>query len=140
MLAAAITLNGCKETTSQPATNGASESNNAQTPSQAPPKADTPAPDQNQTTTQSPTDADAAQLHVVAPAEKNKEFATAKEFNYLVFAIGSEGAGTLYDSVNSLPTVFFIDTEGKIKLVTSGLMPLDNFKAVLEAQWPEGSI
>ena len=240
MLAAAITLNGCKETTSQPATNGASESNNAQTPSQAPPKADTPAPDQNQTTTQSPTDADAAQLHVVASAEQKKslvdvirnartwgparefmpmigkeapdfsltdingkqhklsnyrgkdvilkfwatwcppckmtvphvielrktfsedklaifalsyissyppntaemikEFATTKQLNYPVFAIGSEGAGTLYDSVNSLPTVFFIDTEGKIKLVTSGLMPLDDFKAVLEAQWPEGSI
>ncbi len=240
LIVAAITLNGCKETTSQPAPNGASESNNVQTPSQAPPKADAPAPDQNKATAQSPTVADAAQPNVAASAEQKKslvdiirgaktwgpareftpmigkqapdfaltdingkqhklsdyrgkdvvlkfwatwcppckmtvphlielrktftedklaifalsyvssyppntaemikEFAADKEINYPVFAIGSEGAGNLYDSVNSLPTVFFIDAEGKIKLVTSGLMPLDDFRAILEAKWPEGSI
>lgn len=240
LIVAAITLNGCKETSSQPSANEPSESNNVQTPSQAPPKADTPTPDQNQTSAQSPTVADTAQPNVVASAEQKKslvdiimgaktwgparefmpmigkeapdfaltdingkqhklsdhrgkdvilkfwatwcppckmtvphlielrktvaedklaifalsyvssyppntaemikDFATSKKLNYPVFAIGSEGAGTLYDSVNSLPTIFFIDAAGKIKLVTTGLMPLDDFKAILDAQWPEGSI
>jgi thiol-disulfide isomerase/thioredoxin len=240
MLTVAITLNGCKETTSQPATNGASESNTVQTPSQAPAKADNPTTAANQTPADNPTPADAAKPQPVAPAQEHKnlidvirsaktwgparefmpmigkeapdftltdingkqhklsdyrgrnvilkfwatwcppckmtvphlielrktvgedklaimalsyvssyppntaemikDFATSKKLNYPVFAIGSEGAWTLYDSVNSLPTVFFIDTEGRIKLVTSGLIPLDDFKAILEAQWPEGSI
>jgi len=73
-------------------------------------------------------------------AEMIKGLATSKKLDYPVFAIGSEGAGSLYDSVQSLPTLFFIDPEGKIKLITSGLMPLADFKAVLEAQWPDGAI
>jgi len=72
-------------------------------------------------------------------AKMIKDFADAKELNYTVLPVGSDGAGTLYDSVNSLPTVFFIDTEGKMKIATSGLMPLDDFKAILEGDWPEGT-
>ena len=72
-------------------------------------------------------------------AKMIKDLAVARELNYTVFAVGSDGAGTLYDSVVGLPTVFFIDTEGKIKIITSGLMPFDDFKATLEAQWPEGT-
>ena len=59
--------------------------------------------------------------------------------NYAVLAIGSDGAGSLYDSVEGLPTIIFIDPQGRIKLATTGLMPLDDFKAVLEAEWPKGT-
>jgi len=69
-----------------------------------------------------------------------KNFAAATKANYLIFTVGGDGLGDPYDSVASLPTVFFIDPEGKIKIVTSGLMPLDDSKAVLEAEWPEKPI
>lgn len=72
--------------------------------------------------------------------EMIKNYASETQINYPIIAVGSNGAGRLYDSVQGLPTIFFIDAEGKIKLATSGLMPLDDFKAVLEAEWPEGAI
>jgi thiol-disulfide isomerase/thioredoxin len=72
--------------------------------------------------------------------EMIKDFASAKQVNYPIIAVGSEGAGRPYDSVQGLPTIFFIDAEGKIKLATSGLMSFDDLKAVLEAEWPEGAI
>lgn len=60
IFAAAMSLSGCKETTSQPAPNEPADSNNVQTPSQAPAKAG------------NPTAADAAKPHVVASAEQKK--------------------------------------------------------------------
>jgi len=72
-------------------------------------------------------------------AKMIKDFATAKEINYTVLAVGSDGAGMPYDAVEGLPTFFFIDPEGKIKLVASNYMMQEEFKAVLEADWPEGT-
>ena len=73
-------------------------------------------------------------------AEMIKNLATEKKFNYPVFAVGGEGAGNPYDSVQSLPTIFFIDPEGKIKIAIAGMMSLNDFNAILEAEWPEEPI
>jgi len=73
-------------------------------------------------------------------AKMIKDFAVEKKLNYTVFAVESGNAGYPYDNVNGIPTCFFIDSEGKIKVVTSGLMPLNDLKAILEAQWPEGAV
>ncbi|MBL7152322.1 MAG: redoxin domain-containing protein [Phycisphaerae bacterium] len=67
-----------------------------------------------------------------------KDFAADKKLNYTVFAVESGGAGQPYDSVNGLPSSFFIDRQGKMKLPTTGLMSLDHSKAILEADWPQG--
>ena len=72
--------------------------------------------------------------------EMIKNYTSTKQVNYPIIAVGSDGAGKVYDSVQGLPTIFFIDAQGKIKLATSGLMALEDFKAVLEAEWPEGAI
>ncbi len=70
-------------------------------------------------------------------ADMIKEFAQTKKINYAVFALERGQVGAPYDSVNALPTVFFIRPDGKIKIVTAGLMELEDIKAVLEADWPE---
>jgi len=69
-------------------------------------------------------------------AEMIKQFATDRKINYTVFAAEPGSAGGPYDAVRELPTIFFIDPKGKIKLVAAGLMHLDEVKAVLEADWP----
>ncbi len=45
--------------------------------------------------------------------------------------------GTLpgpYDTVSAIPSSFFIDRDGKIKLGTSGLISLEEIKAVFETE------
>ncbi|MBN2137885.1 MAG: TlpA family protein disulfide reductase [Sedimentisphaerales bacterium] len=72
-------------------------------------------------------------------AEMIKQFAADNKLNYTVFAVENGEAGGPYESVNELPTTFFIDPKGIIKLPASGFMPLDDSKAALEAEWPEGA-
>jgi len=66
-----------------------------------------------------------------------KEYAKDKKVNYPVFAVNAGDTGDPYDSARYLPTFFFIDPEGKFKLITAGVMQLQDFTAVLEAEWPE---
>jgi hypothetical protein len=39
-----------------------------------------------------------------------------------------------YNTINAIPSSFFIDPEGKIKLATAGLLSLEEIKAILEAE------
>ena len=62
-----------------------------------------------------------------------KRFVAQAEMNYTVLT----DPGTLpspYNTVNAIPSSFFIDRKGKIKLGTSGLISLDEIKAILEAE------
>jgi hypothetical protein len=40
----------------------------------------------------------------------------------------------LNNTINVIPSSFFIDPEGKIKLATSGLISVGEIKAILQAQ------
>jgi len=62
-----------------------------------------------------------------------KSFAGKAEMNYTVLT----DRGTLpspYNTVNAIPSSFFIDRDGRIKIGTSGLISLEEIKAILEAE------
>jgi len=62
-----------------------------------------------------------------------KYFAERAKMNYTVLV----DQGTLpgpYNKVNAIPCSFFVDPEGKIKLATTGLISLEEIKAILEAE------
>lgn len=65
--------------------------------------------------------------------EMIKRFAAAKKINYPVFAIAEKIMPGPYNAINAIPSSFFIDPEGKIKLATSGLISLGEIKAILQA-------
>lgn len=59
-----------------------------------------------------------------------KSFVAQANLNYTVLL----DPGTLpgpYNTINAIPSSFFIDPEGKIKLATSGLVSLSEIKAIL---------
>jgi peroxiredoxin len=61
-----------------------------------------------------------------------KSFVEQEKINYTVLL----DRGTLpapYNGVNAIPSSFFIDPEGKIKLATTGLISLEEIKAILKA-------
>jgi len=64
-----------------------------------------------------------------------KTFAANAKLNYTVFA-GPDSAAMPepYNRVTSIPSSFFIDPDGKIKLCTAGLLSLGSMKAILQAQ------
>ena len=62
-----------------------------------------------------------------------ERFVAQQKMNYTVIS----NPGTMpmpYSLVQYVPSAFFIDREGKIKLATTGLIPLDDIKAVLRAE------
>jgi len=67
-------------------------------------------------------------------AEMIKRFAATEKLSYTVVAADADAIGAPYNAVNSLPTIFFVDPEGKIKLVATGLVMLDEMKAILQAE------
>ena len=54
--------------------------------------------------------------------------------NYTVFCTDVSSVPAPFDTVDSIPTSFFIDPDGRIKLATSGLLSLGYMKAILEAE------
>ncbi len=59
-----------------------------------------------------------------------KSFVAQANLNYTILL----DQGTLpgpYNTINAIPSSFFIDPEGKIKLATSGLVSLSEIKAIL---------
>jgi peroxiredoxin len=66
-------------------------------------------------------------------AEIIRHFAATQKLNYTVFAADPGTVGAPYNSIDSIPTIFFVDPEGKIKLVATGLVMLDEMKAILQA-------
>ncbi|MHC4124419.1 MAG: peroxiredoxin family protein [Planctomycetota bacterium] len=70
--------------------------------------------------------------------EKVKGFATAQKMNYTVLLDDGKmpepfGVQRIY-STTGIPGSFFINPEGKIKLATSGVVPLAEIKAILQAE------
>ena len=62
-----------------------------------------------------------------------KMFASNERINYTILLSGQD-IPTPYRYIGSIPSSFFINTEGKIKLATSGLIPLEEIKAILQAK------
>ncbi|MBN1392375.1 MAG: TlpA family protein disulfide reductase [Sedimentisphaerales bacterium] len=67
---------------------------------------------------------------------KVKAFVEQNKVNYNVFSIDPGVMPSPFNSVSSIPSSFFIDPEGKIKMATAGLLSLGDMKAILQAEWP----
>jgi peroxiredoxin len=63
-----------------------------------------------------------------------KKFAEYYRINYPIISVESGKLPAPYNQVTSIPCTFFIDSEGKIRLVAEGLIPLSHMRAVLEAE------
>jgi len=61
-----------------------------------------------------------------------KKFVAEGKINYTVLTDPGALPGP-YNAINAIPSSFFIDPEGKIKLATSGLISLGEIKAILQA-------
>ncbi len=66
-------------------------------------------------------------------AERVKRFVASQKINYTVFCEIS-AMPIPYSYIDSIPSSFFIDPDGKIKLATSGLLSLPEIKAILQAE------
>ncbi|MBN2456306.1 MAG: redoxin domain-containing protein [Sedimentisphaerales bacterium] len=62
-----------------------------------------------------------------------KDYARKRKINYLVASVNMRMMPVPFSMVNSIPSSFFIDSEGKIKLATIGLLSLKEIKAILQA-------
>ncbi|MHC4559160.1 MAG: DUF4432 family protein [Planctomycetota bacterium] len=62
-----------------------------------------------------------------------KKFAAQAKLNYTVLIDRGTLSGP-YNTIRAIPSSFFIDPEGKIKLASSGLVSLNEIKAILEAE------
>ncbi len=62
-----------------------------------------------------------------------KSFVTQTSINYTVLLDPGALPGP-YNTINAIPSSFFIDPEGKIKLASSGLVSLSEIKAILQAE------
>jgi len=62
-----------------------------------------------------------------------KAFVARTSINYTVVLDHGALPGP-YNTINAIPSSFFIDPEGKIKLATSGLLSLEEIRAILEAE------
>lgn len=67
--------------------------------------------------------------------EKVKDFVEQNKINYTVFSTDAAAMPPLFGRVSGIPCSFFIDSEGKIKLATEGLLSLGEIKAILEAEY-----
>ncbi len=63
-----------------------------------------------------------------------KRFAAKGKINYTVFSVNTRAMPAPFRNIASIPCNFFIDPDGKIKLATSGLLPLGDIKAILQAE------
>lgn len=68
------------------------------------------------------------------PPNRVKNFAAARKLNYTVFSYDTLQMGRPYSQVTGIPTGFFINPQGKIKIVTEGTVPLNDIRAILEAE------
>jgi peroxiredoxin len=66
--------------------------------------------------------------------EHLKHFAAAKKMNYTVASLGDTTLPAPFADVTSIPTTFFIDRHGTIKLAAVGVVSLDEAKAILQAR------
>ena len=64
-----------------------------------------------------------------------KKFVKTQKINYTVFAGNAGYIPAPYSTIKGLPSSFFIDSEGKIKMATTGMTHLGEIKAILKAEW-----
>jgi peroxiredoxin len=57
-----------------------------------------------------------------------------EQINYTVFSTRESTMPAPYNTIQGIPSSFFINPKGKIKLATSGLLTLGYMKAILEAE------
>jgi len=67
-------------------------------------------------------------------AEKVKAFVEQNKINYTVFSTNPGSMPPPFSRITGIPCSFFIDSEGKIKLATEGLLSLGEIKAILAAE------
>ncbi len=63
-----------------------------------------------------------------------KRFAADRKINYTVISANMLAMPSPYNSIRAIPSSFFIDSEGKIKIATEGVLSLDAIKAILQAE------
>ena len=67
--------------------------------------------------------------------EMVKQFVAVNErINYTVTSTDQESIPRPYNTINAIPTSFFIDRQGNVKLATSGALSLGSMKAILAAE------
>jgi peroxiredoxin len=68
--------------------------------------------------------------------EKVRAFVSYNKINYTVFSVDPAVMPEPYNQITSIPSAFFIDPQGKIKLITEGTLSLGDIKAILRAEQP----
>ena len=63
-----------------------------------------------------------------------KDFVAKRQLNYTALLSSKNNLPNPYNTVNAIPSSFFIDPEGKIKLGTVGLLSLPEIRAILKAE------
>ena len=66
--------------------------------------------------------------------EKIKAFVGQNKINYKVFSVDPAVMPQPYNQIMSIPSGFFIDAQGRVKLVTEGTLLLGDIKAILQAE------
>lgn len=66
--------------------------------------------------------------------EKVKGFVKRNKINYTVFSVDGSTLPLPFSRITGIPCNFFIDSEGKIKLATEGLLSLSEIRAILQAE------
>ena len=66
--------------------------------------------------------------------KKVKDFVKQNRINYTVFSTDADAMPFPFSRIPGIPTTFFIDKQGKIKLVTEGMVSLGEIKAILQAE------
>jgi len=66
--------------------------------------------------------------------EMVKRFVEQKKINYTVLSVDVANVPAPYNKIRGIPCSFFIDSEGKIKLATEGLLSFGEIEAILQAE------
>ncbi|MGB2806297.1 MAG: TlpA disulfide reductase family protein [Sedimentisphaerales bacterium] len=66
--------------------------------------------------------------------ERVKSMVEQRKLNYTVISVDLSSVSAPYNQVRGIPCSIFVDSEGKIKLATVGVLPLDAIKAILQAK------
>jgi cytochrome c-type biogenesis protein len=67
-------------------------------------------------------------------AAKVRNFAKRNKINYTVFSTDTDAMPAPFSEVSGIPTAFFIDKQGRIKLATEGMLSLGEIKTILKAE------
>ena len=66
--------------------------------------------------------------------KKVKDFVKQNRINYTVFSTDADAMPFPFSRIPGIPSTFFIDKQGKIKLATEGMISLSEIRAILQAE------